>query len=163
MPVRKNHLRVSDTVCLLGAITERQPEFHPEEAWKAACECIAKVKCRVLGEITLSKPGSYAGRILSITAFDGVGASPAAAIPASFLRRAAASQELVIQVDTPNRGRTHLIKMKYAAKTASNSSPSGICCSRGLFVPQNRWHKPSVQLCPDSIAVAYLDKTEQRL
>jgi hypothetical protein len=33
-----------------------------------------------------------------------------------FSRRAAASQELAIQVGTPNRGRTHFITTKYASR-----------------------------------------------
>jgi hypothetical protein len=34
-----------------------------------------------------------------------------------FSRRAAASQELAIQVGTPNRGRTHFITTKYPSRT----------------------------------------------
>jgi hypothetical protein len=39
-------------------------------------------------------------------------------------RRAAASQELAIQVGTPNRGRTHLITTKYAASKMAKVSHS---------------------------------------
>jgi hypothetical protein len=37
-------------------------------------------------------------------------------LSAVFSRRTAASQELAIQVGTPNRGSTHLITTKYASR-----------------------------------------------